>query len=69
MFDALRSPPQAEKTFDANHFYERLAELLVESGLSPDDRVFFAMHKMIADDVAWYLDVLAANHEPSSSAT
>ena len=69
MFDSLRSAPKAKDAFDPNHFYERLAEILVESGLNPDDRVFFAMHKMIADDVSWYLEVLESTREPTGSAT
>ena len=54
-----RSPELTEPGFDLQELLERLAEILVESGLDPDSRTYYAVHKMLADDLIWYFEQVA----------
>ena len=61
VFELFNKKPAAEEmAFDEALMQERIAEALTECGLDPDGKAFFALQKMLCDDVAWYFDSVRA---------
>lgn len=52
---------QRDEAFDDALMQERIAEALAECGLDPEGKAFFALQKMLCDDVAWYFDQVRAD--------